>query len=117
MYSKTNLIMKTKNQSQFVSNAVRLNMKHLFVIAIMFAFSNCSEDHIKKDFVSSEGTSTLSEGTGTAAASPPGDVVGKITVGYQGWFAAQGDGSPINAWWHWALNWGQPPSNSNKGLK
>jgi hypothetical protein len=109
--------MKTKNQSQFVSNAVRLNMKHLFVIAIMFAFSNCSEDHIKKDSVSSEGTSTLSEGMGTAAASPPGDVVGKITVGYQGWFAAQGDGSPINAWWHWALNWGQAPSNSNKGLK
>jgi hypothetical protein len=27
-----------------------------------------------------------------AAASPPGDVVGKITVGYQGWFACIGDG-------------------------
>ncbi|HEY3608718.1 MAG TPA: twin-arginine translocation signal domain-containing protein, partial [Pseudonocardiaceae bacterium] len=36
------------------------------------------------------------------AASPAGDVVGKITVGYQGWFAAIGDGSPINAWWHWS---------------
>ena len=31
------------------------------------------------------------------AASPVGDVVGKITVGYQGWFACIGDGSPINA--------------------
>ncbi|MDX3854725.1 xylosidase, partial [Streptomyces sp. AK02-01A] len=32
-------------------------------------------------------------------ASPPGDVVGKITVGYQGWFACIGDGAPINSWW------------------
>ncbi|MEV4759587.1 lectin [Micromonospora sp. NPDC049559] len=48
-----------------------------------------------------------------SAASPPGDVVGKITVGYQGWFAATGDGSPINGWWHWSQNWGQPPSPSN----
>jgi hypothetical protein len=52
---------------------------------------------------------------GAGAASPPGDVVGKITVGYQGWFAAIGDGSPINAWWHWSANWAQPPSPSNNG--
>jgi hypothetical protein len=51
------------------------------------------------------------------AASPAGDVVGKITVGYQGWFAAIGDGSPINAWWHWSQNQGQPPSPSNNNIK
>jgi hypothetical protein len=45
------------------------------------------------------------------------DVVGKVTVGYQGWFAANGDGSPINAWWHWTQNWGQSPSASNNGIK
>src|SRR5882757_8205297 len=50
------------------------------------------------------------------AASPVGDVVGKITVGYQGWFAAIGDGSPINGWWHWANNWGQAPSPSNTSI-
>ena len=48
-----------------------------------------------------------------SAVSAPGDVVGKITVGYQGWFACVGDGAPINAWWHWAQNWGQIPSPSN----
>jgi hypothetical protein len=48
-----------------------------------------------------------------SAASAPGDVVGKITVGYQGWFACVGDGAPINAWWHWAQDWGRTPSASN----
>ena len=29
-----------------------------------------------------------------------GDVVGKVVVGYQGWFSALGDGSPSNSWNH-----------------
>jgi hypothetical protein len=45
------------------------------------------------------------------AASPPGDVVGKVTVGYQGWFACKGDGSPFNGWWH------QSPSPAGQGIK
>jgi chitodextrinase len=51
------------------------------------------------------------------AASPVGDVVGKITVGYQGWFACIGDGAPINGWWHWSQNWSQTPSPTNNGIK
>ncbi|MGJ7499388.1 lectin [Variovorax sp. ZT5P49] len=51
-----------------------------------------------------------------SAASEVGDVVGKITVGYQGWFACTGDGAPINGWWHWAANMSQSPSPSNKGI-
>ena len=47
------------------------------------------------------------------AASPVGDVVGKITVGYQGWFACPGDGAPIGGWWHWSRDRFQPPSPSN----
>ncbi|GAA1400781.1 discoidin domain-containing protein [Catellatospora coxensis] len=58
----------------------------------------------------------LTAASPAAAASPPGDVVGKISVGYQGWFACTGDGAPINGWWHWSNNWGQPPSPSNNAI-
>lgn len=43
------------------------------------------------------------------AQSPPGDVVGKLVVGYQGWFATPTDGSPRSTWVHW----GNPPSPGN----
>ncbi|SEC78857.1 Chitodextrinase [Streptomyces sp. 3213] len=52
-----------------------------------------------------------------SAASSPGDVVGKVTVGYQGWFACIGDGAPINGWWHWSQDWGQAPSRNNTNIK
>ena len=52
-----------------------------------------------------------------AAASPPGDVVGKITVGYQGWFACPGDGAPIGGWWHWSRDRFQPPSPANTTIE
>ncbi|BCB76115.1 hypothetical protein GCM10022251_67900 [Phytohabitans flavus] len=48
-----------------------------------------------------------------SAASPPGDVVGKISVGYQGWFACPGDSASIGGWWHWSRDRFQPPSPSN----
>ncbi|MEH6419425.1 DUF7910 domain-containing protein [Pseudomonas sp. CGJS7] len=51
------------------------------------------------------------------AASGPGDVVGKVTVGYQGWFAAPGDSAPINGWWHWAHDWGRAPDPNNNATK
>jgi hypothetical protein len=63
------------------------------------------------------GYATLGVGSPVMAASAAGDVVGKITVGYQGWFACTGDGSPINAWWHWSQNWSQPPSPANNAIR
>lgn len=48
---------------------------------------------------------------GIFSASPPGDVVGKVTVGYQGWFACLGDTSPMASWVHWATNPGPSPGH------
>ncbi|GAB6901800.1 hypothetical protein [Kineosporia succinea] len=53
----------------------------------------------------------------TVAKSAAGDVVGKITVGYQGWFAAIGDQAPVNCWWHWSPDAQKAPSASNNGIK
>src|ERR1700754_4204822 len=61
---------------------------------------------------------TLKANAETAAAvSPPGDVVGKITVGYQGWFACPGDGAPIGGWWDWSRDRSQPPSPTHNNLE
>src|ERR1044071_4004040 len=60
--------------------------------------------------------SALSIGPSAFAASPAGDVVGKVTVGYQRWFACPGDGAPINGWGHWARNWGAAPSPANSAI-
>lgn len=51
--------------------------------------------------------------TPTATPTPPPgtldtNIKGKTIAGYQGWFAAQGDGSPVNRWVHW--NGGAAPS-------
>jgi len=55
-------------------------------------------------------------GDGAPGAST-GDVVGKVTVGYQGWFAAVGDGSPANVWWHYDQNTANAPSPADNLLK
>src|SRR5438445_4057584 len=45
------------------------------------------------------------------AAAGASDIVGKISVGYQGWFTAPGDGSNINPpWWHVTPNRQTPTS-------
>jgi hypothetical protein len=59
---------------------------------------------------------TLDANASTTSFSAPGDVVGKITVGYQGWFACAGDGAPINGWWHYSQDWSKSPSPVNQAL-
>jgi hypothetical protein len=79
----------------------------------------------RRTFLATAATATLGTAAGAVAfgsapaeaASPPGDVVGKITVGYQGWFACAGDGAPIGGWWHWSQNWSQTPSPTNNVIK
>lgn len=62
------------------------------------------------------GTDTDTASARVTWPSPEGDVVGKIAVGYQGWFACIGDGSPINGWWHWSKDWSKAPSTTNAGF-
>jgi hypothetical protein len=84
----------------------------LFLLAVYALISGCS----KKEAVNNQ----LNAAPGNVKrtnASPPGDVVGKVTVGYQGWFAAIGDGSPINIWWHWADPNNQTPNSSTIRIK
>ncbi|WP_142683887.1 lectin [Chitinophaga polysaccharea] len=60
-------------------------------------------------------TPHIKSGIRTMAASPVGDVVGKLVVGYQGWFACKNDGSPSNNWIHWGSTpGGLPPSPGNQ---
>lgn len=89
------------------------NMNTLLFAALL-AFSMGCKKKEQPDQASSL-NKQLSEAK--AFGSPEGDVVGKITVGYQGWFATQGDNSPMNIWWHWAPNAFQIPSASNIGIK
>lgn len=78
----------------------------VFLAVITLLAVSCS----KGDFVDK---TAVPSGVNKLKASAAGDVVGKVTVGYQGWFACPGDGSPINQWWHWSNNWSLPPSASN----
>lgn len=41
------------------------------------------------------------------------DVVGKLVVGYQGWFQTPTDGSPRREWVHWVKDWRNPPQPGN----
>ncbi|MFD7159200.1 glycoside hydrolase family 71/99-like protein [Kribbella sp. NPDC059898] len=70
----------------------------------------------RRTFLAGTTAAVLAPSSTASAASSPGDVVGKITVGYQGWFTCAGDGAPINGWWHWSHDWGQPPSPTNTAL-
>ncbi|NHA03571.1 lectin [Mucilaginibacter sp. HC2] len=89
------------------------SIKALFLLAL---FGIISLNSCKKG-LDSNNAGALAGKNKKTFSSPVGDVVGKITVGYQGWFAAIGDGSPINIWWHWAPNASQAPSTNNVGIK
>jgi len=94
----------------------KTNLLLSWLIAVTALMISCSRETLTDTTAATPPGGTKNALT-PLANSPVGDVVGKVTVGYQGWFAATGDGSPINAWWHWSQNWAQPPSTTNSGIK
>ena len=85
-------------------------LNHVLFAAICLLAVSCTKKNVTDKLLNEQNLAAVN-------ASPVGDVVGKITVGYQGWFACTGDGSPINAWWHYTQNWAQAPSATNNGIK
>jgi hypothetical protein len=47
--------------------------------------------------------SLFTNGAKAQAPADPSSIIGKVVCGYQGWFTAEGDGSPINTWSHWSI--------------
>ncbi len=92
---------------------MRRNKLELLLLILFFAAtSSCSKKHTPAPPPDNKTDVKV-----TRTQSPPGDVVGKVVVGYQGWFAAIGDGSPINLYWHWTQTWEQEPSPTNTGIR
>jgi hypothetical protein len=71
----------------------------VFLIAVILCFIACSK---KSDPQITPPVTIIDPPTKpiTPTTSADGDVVGKLVVGYQGWFSAKGDGSPLNNWGH-----------------
>jgi hypothetical protein len=95
---------------------IRISSAFFIFLFFAFAASSCKKSKTIKD----PGPEPEVIKTDTTTKVPvviASDVVGKITTGYQGWFAATGDGSPINAWWHYTQDWGKAPSPTNQGIK
>src|SRR5882757_8820845 len=93
-----------------------MNFKKKYAISfilVMGILSACQKKDIANNGATVNGLAKKQKTTASAV----GDVVGKVTVGYQGWFAAIGDGSPINVWWHWCDPNNQAPSPTNIGVK
>nr|WP_226383495.1 hypothetical protein [Burkholderia mayonis] len=49
---------------------------------------------------------------GAAVAVDASTIVGKVLVGYQGWFRCPGDGGPDNQWSHWSKNNSVPSAST-----
>lgn len=69
-------------------------------------------DDVNRIAESNESNNTFTRNI-TVGGSTSGDIIGKVIVGYQGWFDAPGDGAPANTWVHWANGSTPGPGNQN----
>lgn len=78
----------------------------LFIIAV-FTFS-CKKNQPPADATADTFMKNGNSKMTASERSTTGDVVGKVVVGYQGWFGCTGDGSPVNKW-SWGATRGAIP--------
>jgi hypothetical protein len=71
----------------------------LFCLLLFHILTACSKKELANKS-SGLATDDLKPAAIVTQGSADGDVVGKVTAGYQGWFTAAGDGSPTNTWGH-----------------
>lgn len=82
-----------------------------FFAAVLFcAAASCSKNEVQQQDLTGQLDADSKAGK-ISSVSPTGDVVGKLVVGYQGWFGGPGDGSPFNSWRHWVANGTPGPGN------
>jgi len=99
---------------QFSSAISKKNISRLFYVGIILSsILACAKT--ENDNENSSNHTHLASTANLVNISPVGDVVGKIVVGYQGWFSCFGDGSPVNNWRHWRNN--TPPSPGNQSFE
>jgi hypothetical protein len=84
-------------------------MKKQLFIALLF-LTACSKQSVVQPSLKA---GNLAISNNSLSLLNTGDVVGKVTVGYQGWFSCSGDGSPFSTfWWHWSKDNGLPGNNN-----
>jgi len=88
----------------------KFSQRSFLILALLFplVLISCA----KKSVVDHKEPDTVKVGP-----SPIGDVVGKLVVGYQGWFTCSGDNSPVNRWVHWGGNGNTPPSPGHQSFE
>jgi hypothetical protein len=105
------LLSPLNNGRSKIRNSIRTARNLNIVLVAIVLLTSCKKQ------LSVDGLETgKSNARLVATASPVGDVVGKVTVGYQGWFSCVGDGSPMgNSWWHWSSG-NDAPNPANIGI-
>lgn len=80
------------------------------VVALMLSLG-CSKTVINNAAVNNTPVVTPPKNIDSLAAKSTGDIIGKVIVGYQGWFSGLNDGSPNGNWSHYSTS-GTPNSTN-----
>lgn len=107
---KKSKIIKKGALSYLLHPQIKSGLKKAGLCSLLIAagITSCS----KKEAAEDESLLSATEKNNTTVmASPVGDVVGKLVVGYQAWFGCLGDASPFNSWKTWSITNSPAPGN------